>query len=415
VIGTDPGAGEQGPPRARLIGDPADVPADREPGPDGPLSLMLGRSRGRRIVVILLVAVLGVVLATRLGSSGRDRTVGPAGAFPAVTTAGAPLTPLGEVRGRGVVVGGLVVRAAANRVDALRVSGRSTYWSLVRDRGPHVEDLTRVDDRHVAVLWGDGRLDLVDLAAGEIAWSVQVPGVQASGKDATPGTSGGLLVTGSPEHRALVAASAGGLTAYDAAGGADLWKRGDVSPVDAGPAGVLVTTFPQGDAELLDPRTGKPRLRLPSAGTDLLAGAVSADGAVVVTGGDHPQVLGLLPGARPVAWRAPVGSGRSVSLAVADGLVVVGSADDVTVRDLADGQPADQTGLSAPAVVATAQGLVYAAGQGRLSAVRPGEGPARSVALRTPQGARPVLSVADGVLTVTSGGVTRLYRAPAAA
>ncbi|MGN6686952.1 MAG: hypothetical protein ACTHK1_05380 [Actinomycetales bacterium] len=208
-----------------------------------------GRRWGWRVMLVgATVLVLGVVLTgyllNRAGDAVTlaDRLEPPSGAVPT-----APQLRPGEVLARlpagSAVLSTVSVQPHGHSVEARRLSDGSLWWSFRRPSAT-ILALARTGPTSAAVVWDDGRLEVLDSLTGRAVWTRQLTlsrTVSSSG-DVMLGVTSAPLGGAAP--RALVV-TLGDLTqAYDAERGTPLWQHAGTFESASSTVVVLATRTP---------------------------------------------------------------------------------------------------------------------------------------------------------------------------
>ncbi|MEU5994572.1 PQQ-binding-like beta-propeller repeat protein [Spirillospora sp. NPDC047418] len=125
-----------------------------------------------------------------------------------------------------VLAAGALVERHGRGVRAVDLGTGRTWWSLSRPGRASVTEVGKLDGTHVAVVWTDRRLTIVDVPSGH-RLHVGLPDRSAHGsdldEDKTPVQTNGL--TDSHGHLLVVAVQDRGVDVYDASSGRRAWTR----------------------------------------------------------------------------------------------------------------------------------------------------------------------------------------------
>jgi outer membrane protein assembly factor BamB len=123
-------------------------------------------------------------------------------------------------------VAGALIERHDGRVRAVDLARGTTWWSISRSDRVQIESVGRVDDRHVAVVWSDRRLTVVEVSSGHRV-HVKLPDRSAANvsyQDPWRSTEPTVGLTG-PAGRPLVAVvQPFGVDTYDASSGRRVWS-----------------------------------------------------------------------------------------------------------------------------------------------------------------------------------------------
>ncbi|MEU4547651.1 PQQ-binding-like beta-propeller repeat protein [Nonomuraea dietziae] len=86
-----------------------------------------------------------------------------------------PIDVLAEVSYGSDLFGDVAVEQRGSGVAAVRLADGADSWVYQRFWADDFVDWTRVDDRHIAVVWRDGRVTLINVATGRIVWHADLP------------------------------------------------------------------------------------------------------------------------------------------------------------------------------------------------------------------------------------------------
>ncbi|WP_433136780.1 PQQ-binding-like beta-propeller repeat protein [Actinomadura nitritigenes] len=125
-----------------------------------------------------------------------------------------------------VLAAGAVVEKHGRGVRAVDLGGGRTWWNLTRPGRATVASVWKVDDRHVAVVWSDRRLTVVDVPSGHRTHVG--PPDRSAAKDVMSSEkvhveAGGL--TGSDGRLLVAVVQDREVDAYDASSGRRAWTR----------------------------------------------------------------------------------------------------------------------------------------------------------------------------------------------
>jgi len=155
----------------------------------------------------------------------------------------------------------------------------------------------------------------------------------------------------------------GGVYAFEARTGEELWAFTGASPISSSPAvvnGVVYAGSEDGTLYAIDAATGTEAWTFTGAGTNT---SVAVDNGAVYSSGSDGNIYALDAATGEEYWRAPLNESASRSPAVSDGVVYIGSADGVLhTFDAASGEPGWAVKLDGDGIIATTviqAGVIY--------------------------------------------------------
>ncbi|MFI7706305.1 PQQ-binding-like beta-propeller repeat protein [Nonomuraea sp. NPDC049480] len=303
-----------------------------------------------RVIQAVAGAVVSIVLLFLIGWPGETivRVAGHPSPWNPPGRGTPPIDVLGKADTYGQIFGDVQVVRRGNGVAAVRLADGIDSWVYQHrwddELGPHL----RVDDRYYAVVWRDGRVTLIDVPAGRIAWRADMsdgPLARAHrASDEERVTRWELSVARHGSTPVLVVLHDGRIDALDSRTGAIRWSYqapscGPIKRAESVGGAVLVHPRCEGQSASVVLSSDDGRLLRRFNDDELYEGtAIGTDRLATVDAGDL-VVRRVADG--KILWRAPLTShtdGAWYALGVAGDLLTVRTGTAVVAHRVADGR-----------------------------------------------------------------------------